>query len=79
MRLAIRYDGGAQQLNSLTDNGKPGESRGRKANGSKVTQVTMIARPPKQNSATALRAASLGKSRALLFGQAHIRLHLIVR
>ena len=33
----------------MTDNGKPGESRGRKANGSKVTHVTMIARPPKRN------------------------------
>jgi hypothetical protein len=29
------------------DKGKPGENRGRKANGSTVTQVTMIARPPK--------------------------------
>ena len=61
MGPAIRYDDDAPQLNSLTDNGKPGESRGRKANGSKVTEVTTIARPPKQNSATALRAAaSLG-------------------
>jgi len=29
------------------DKGKPGESRGRKANGSTVTQVTTIARLPK--------------------------------
>jgi hypothetical protein len=31
----------------ISDNGKPGENRGRKANGSKVTKVTTIARPPK--------------------------------
>jgi len=30
-----------------SEKGKPGENRGRKANGSNVTEVTMIARPPK--------------------------------
>jgi hypothetical protein len=30
------------------DKGIPGENRGRKANGSNVTTVTMIARPPKK-------------------------------
>jgi hypothetical protein len=29
------------------DNSKPGENRGRKANGSKTAQAVMIARPPK--------------------------------
>jgi hypothetical protein len=32
-----------------SEKGKPGEIRGRKANGSTVTKVTMIARPPKNN------------------------------
>jgi hypothetical protein len=37
-----------QYLSILSfDKGKPGESRGRKANGSKVTCVTMVARLPK--------------------------------
>jgi hypothetical protein len=34
-------------LKKTSEKGKPGENRGRKANGSTVTQVTMIARPPK--------------------------------
>ena len=34
-------------IEEIREKGKLGENRGRKANGSNVTQVTMIARPPK--------------------------------
>jgi len=55
-----------------SDNSKPGENRGRKANGSKVTQVTMIARPPKNNRVCfdSPDAASLDFPRLAVFFQA---------
>lgn len=49
-----------------SDKGKPGESRGRKANGSKVTQVTMTARPPKIKHAHSQRGEP-GSLQAFLF------------
>jgi len=49
------------ELSENIRKGKPSESRGRKANGSTVTKVTMIARPPKiKIEHYYLYAASLG-------------------
>jgi hypothetical protein len=52
-------------LKKTSEKGKPGENRGRKANGSTVTQVTMIARPPKIiDQLSILYAAGLDNFRA---------------
>jgi hypothetical protein len=55
------------RLKKTSEKGKPGESRGRKANGSTVTIVTMIARPPKIiDELSIFYAASLDSFRARL-------------
>ena len=47
LKSKIPASGDIMRAKEIVDKGKPGESRGRKANGSTVTQVTRIARPPK--------------------------------
>jgi hypothetical protein len=61
-------------LKKTSEYGKPGESRGRKANGSNVTPVTMIARPPKMMYKLFFAQAWVPQALCFLPESFHIRL-----